>query len=252
MILKEFSLERKVAIIAGSRRRWVATLASYLAEAGADVALASDNKSEMEEAVRQVRKLGRQGMALPTDVTNYQQLEKTVATVISKLGKIDILVTINDLKFAKPLLGVTKGEWQRVIDNNLTSVFLCTKVVGKHMAERKEGKIVTIMSGLAERGLPNTAVYAACQGAMVQFTKSLALEWVGMNIRVNGIMVGWMFDDAGGTDEAMQDTLVRYIPLRRLGQPDDLGAALVYLASDASSYVIGATFGVDGGMLAHG
>jgi len=153
MILNEFSLEGKVAVVAGAGRDWLGALASYLAEAGADVVLADKNQKQMDDAAQEVQRRNRQAMAVPTDITNYQQIEEMAAKVISQWGKIDILVNNMDLQFAKPLLEVTDEEWNQVIATNLTAVFRCCKAVGKHMVERKEGRIITITSVLAERGL---------------------------------------------------------------------------------------------------
>ncbi len=252
MIPKEFSLEGKAAIVAGAGRSWLKTMASYLAEAGADIVLSSQDQKQMEEAAQEVKKWGRRTMAIPTDVTNCQQIEEMVATVISQWGKVDILVNSMDLQFAKPLLEVVEDEWHQVIATNLTAVFLCTKAVGRHMIESKRGKIVTISSVLAERGLPNSTAYCASKGGVGQFTKALALEWARQNIQVNAIGVGWASDEAHGEEAEPTDPLARYIPLRRLCRADDIGALLVYLASDASSYVTGQTYFVSGGVMAHG
>lgn len=251
MVPKEFNLEGRVAMIATTGRKWLGALASYLAEAGADVALASQERKEVEGAAEKVKHLGRQVMVLPMDVTNYQQVEDMVSKVVSQWGKIDILVNNFNLKFGKPLLEVTEKEWEKVISANLTPVFICTKAVGKHMLERKQGKVIIFTSGLAERGLPNSAVYCASQGGIIQFTRALALEWARQNIQVNAIGTGWMADEPLGVAEDVMNRLIRYIPLKRLGRPDDVANLLIYLASDASSYVSGQTFYVDGGVMAH-
>ena len=252
MIPKEFSLEGKVALVAGDGRGWLGELASYLAEAGADVALADMDQKQVEAAAQAVQKWGRRAMAIPTDVTSYQQLEEMAAKVISQWGKIDILVNNMDLQFAKPLLEVAEEEWQRVIVTNLSAVFLCTKAVGKHMVERKEGKVINISSVLAERGLSNSTAYCASKGGVGQFTKALALEWARQNVKVNAIGVGWVPEQAGGEQEGAKSPFERYITLRRFCQPEDIGALLVYLASDASSYETGQTYYVSGGVMAHG
>ena len=246
MIPKGFGLAGKVAVVAGGGRDWLASLASYLAEAGADVALAAQDEKQMAAATQEVKKRGRQALAIPTDVTSSQSLEAMVARVISQWGKIDILVNNMDLQFAKPLLEVAEEEWHRVITTNLTAVFLCTKAVGKHMMERKEGSVINISSILAERGLPNSTAYCASKGGVGQLTRALALEWARQNIRVNAIGVGWGSAAAGGESGG---SLERYISVRRFSQPEDIGALLVYLASDAASYVTGQTIVVDSGLL---
>ena len=252
MISKELNLGGKVAVIAGAGRSWLKTLASSLAEAGADVALASQDQKQMREAAQEVKKRGRRMVIIPTDVTKYRQVEEMAAKVVSQWNKIDILVNSMDLQFAKPLLEIAVAEWQEVIATNLTAVFLCTNAVAKYMMDRKEGKVITISSGLAERGLSNSAAYCASKGGVGQFTRALALEWARKNIRVNAIGVGWTSEEAEGEKGEAGDTLARYIPLRRLCRPDDIGALLVYLASDASSYVTGQTYFISGGAMAHG
>jgi NAD(P)-dependent dehydrogenase (short-subunit alcohol dehydrogenase family) len=252
MIPKEFSLSRKVAVIGGAGRSWLEELASYLAEAGADVVLYGQDDREMAAAAQAVRKMGRRAITVTTNVTSSREVEKMVATAVGQFGKIDILVNSFDLQFARPLVEVTVDEWNRVMATNLNAVFVSTKAVGKHMLERKEGKIITISSGLAERGLPNSTAYCASKGGVIQFTRALALEWARQNIRVNAIALGWMAEGAEAREGDWRNIFTRYIPVARLGRPDDLAAALVYLASDASSFVTGATLYVTGGLMAHG
>ena len=249
MIPNGFSLEGKVAVVAGAGRDWLGALASYLAEAGADVAVAAQDAEKMAAATREVEKQGCQALAIPTDVTSYQSIEEMVAKVIARWSKIDILVNNMDLQFAKPFLEVTEEEWQRVMAANLTPVFLCTKAVGKTMVERKKGSIITLSSVLAERGLRNGAAYCASKGGVGQLTRALALEWARENIRVNAIGVGWDSNLAGGgLEEGFSE---RYISVRRFCQPEDIGALLVFLASDAASYATGQTYYVSGGVMSH-
>ena len=251
MVDEPFSLEGRVAVITGGKQGWLETIALCLAEAGSDIAFAC-NEQDALAAVSQVEKLGRRVRVIPTDVTDYNQVEAMIDRVISQCGKIDILINSNELAFSKPLLEINEEEWRKVVDVNLNSVFLCTKAVGKYMVPRKKGTIVTFTSGLGERGLVNGTAYCASHGGVIQFTKALALEWARYNIRVNAIAVGWMAESLDTADVERNSLLARYIPLRRLCQPDDIGALLVYLASDASSFVTGQTYRVDGGVMAHG
>jgi NAD(P)-dependent dehydrogenase (short-subunit alcohol dehydrogenase family) len=252
MLPGEMSLKDRVAVVGGLGQSWQKEIASYLAEAGADVAVFGKDKDEMAAAVRAVEKLGRQAMAITADVTSTREVSNMVKTVLKKWQKIDILVNSFNLPFAKPLPEISTAEWTKVIEANLTPVFVSTQVVGKHMLERKQGKVVTITSGLAERGIPNGTAYCASKGAVVQFTRALALEWARSNVRVNAIALGWMEDSAETANPEWRDALVRYAPLKRLARPEDFAAALVYLASDASSFVTGSTFYITGGLMAHG
>lgn len=252
MVPKEISLVGKKAVVGGLGQSWQKEIASYLADAGADVAVFGKDKEEMQAAVKAVEALGRQAMTFTVDVTSPEEVATVVAEVVKNWQKIDILVNSFNLPFAKPLPEVSAAEWTKVIAANLTPVFVCSQAVGKHMLEKKGGKIITITSGLAERGVPNGTAYCASKGAVVQFTRALALEWARSNIHVNAIALGWMENSAETGKEEWHDMLVRYAPLKRLARPDDFAAALVYLASDASSFVTGSTFYITGGLMAHG
>jgi len=252
MVPKEFSLAGKKAVVGGLGQSWQKEIASYLADAGADVAVFGKNKEEMQAAMKSVEGLGRRAMTFTVDVTSPKEVASMVAEVVKNWQKIDILVNSFNLPFAKPLPEISTAEWAKVIEANLTPVFVCCQAVGKHMLEKKGGKIITITSGLAERGVPNGTAYCASKGAVVQFTRALALEWARSDIRVNAIALGWMENSAETGKEEWRHMLVRYAPLKRLARPDDFAAALVYLASDASSFVTGSTFYITGGLMAHG
>ena len=252
MVLEEFSLTGKVALIGGLGQSWQKEMAGYLAEAGAEVALFGKDEEQMSAGVKKAQELGKDAMAITTDVTSYRQVERMIQTVLQKWQKIDILVNSYNMPFAKPLVETDPEEWQKAMNTNSSPVFICTRAVGKYMLERNEGKVINIVSALAERGLPNGTAYCASKGAVVQFTRALALEWARNNVRVNAIALGWMADTAETSKKEWHDCIARLNPLKRLGQPDDLACALVYLASDASSFVTGSTFYLTGGLMAHG
>jgi len=252
MVLEEFSLTGKVALIGGLGQSWQKEMAGYLAEAGAEVALFGKDEEQMSAGVKKAQEMGKEAMAIAADVTSYRQVEKMVQTVLKKWQRIDILINSFNLPFAKPLVETDPEEWQKAMNANSSPVFLCTRAVGKYMLERNEGKVINIVSGLAERGVPNATAYCASKGAVVQFTRALALEWARDNVRVNAIALGWMADTAETSKKEWHDSITRLTALKRLGQPDDLACALVYLASDASSFVTGSTFYLTGGLMAHG
>jgi NAD(P)-dependent dehydrogenase (short-subunit alcohol dehydrogenase family) len=247
MILEEFKLEGNVAILTGYGQSWPKYLGLALAEAGATVVTAGSEQKQIESGIEEIRKLGRKAMAIPTDLTSAREIQNMIDQAVSQFGKIDILVNNLNLEFGKPFLEVTEGEWKRVIDTNLTAVFLCSKAVGKHMVEQRAGKIVNIVSGGAERGLPNGTAYCASMGGVVQLTRALALEWARKNVRVNAVGVGWMENSFAGKQE---DSVAHYIPMRRRGRPEDIAPLVVFLASNASSYLSGQVYFVDGGLMA--
>ncbi len=250
-IPQEWNLTGKVAIITADRRGWTPFLASALAEAGAGVAVAGSNKSDMADAIKAVESQGRKSLAVPTDVTSSAEIDSMLQKVVSEFGKVDILVNNARVEFAKPFADVTEAEWKTVMDFNVNSMFLCCHAIGKHMLEQGKGRIINISSGLAVRGLWNSVAACASQGAIHQLTSALALEWARSNIRVSAIGAGWLTTDEP-TEEDKRDPLVRYLPSRRKGHPTDLCGLLVYLASDADEFVTGQTIFIDGGALAHG
>ena len=246
----EWDLAGKTAIVTADRRGWTPFLAAAMAEAGADVAVAGSERSDMREAASAVEAQGRTALAIATDVTSAAEVEAMVARVASELGRVDILVNNARAEFGKPFTEVTEAEWQTLMDFNVKSMFLCCRAAGERMLAQGGGRIVNIGSGLAVRGLWNSVAACATQGAIHQLTMALALEWGKSNVRVNGIGAGWVTTEEQ-TEEAQKELLVRYLPLRRKGHPTDLCGLLVYLASDACDFVTGQTLFIDGGALAH-
>lgn len=247
MVLEEFKLDGKVAILTGCGQSWPRYLGLSLAEAGATVVIAGSDHKAIGSAIEEIRKQGRQAKAIPIDLTSAREIQGVIDQTISEFGKIDILVNNLNLEFGKPFLEMTEGEWKRVIDANLTAVFLYSKAAGKHMVEQGAGKIVNIVTGGAERGLPNSTAYCASMGGVVQLTRALALEWARKNVRVNAVGIGWMENSFGGTPD---DSVARYIPMRRRGRPEDIAPLVVFLASKASSFLNGQIYFVDGGLMA--
>ena len=246
----EWDLTGKAALITSDRRGWTPFLAAALAEAGADVAVAGSSRSDISDALDAVSAQGRRALRLETDLTSAEQINAAVQEAVSEFGGVDILVNNARVEFGKPFVDVTAMEWSAVMDFNVSSMFLCCQAAGRHMLEQGGGRIVNIGSGLAERGLVNSAVASAAQGAVRQLTASLALEWARHNIRVNAIGAGWVTTDPP-SEEGQGELLTRYIPSRRKGHPADLCGLLVYLVSDACDFVTGQMVYVDGGAMAH-
>jgi 2-deoxy-D-gluconate 3-dehydrogenase len=221
-----------------------------LAEAGADVAVAGSARSDVAAAVAAVEKHGRKSAAITTDLMDVASVASMAEKAGAELGGIDILVNGASAEFGKPFMDVSESEWQTLMDFNVKSMFLCSQAVGKTMLAQGSGRIVNIGSGLAVRGLGNSVAACAAQGAIHQFTSALALEWGRNDIRVNSIGAGWLTLDEPN-EESQKELLVRYLPSRRKGHPNDLATLLVYLASDACGFVTGQTIFIDGGALAH-
>jgi len=249
MVIDQFKLDGTVAIIAGCGKTWLEEIASAIAEVGADIIVAGPDLQRIERAAKAARHFSKESLSVLTDLCNAQEVQTLVDRIYSQFGRIDVLVNNFNLEFAKPFLDIMEEEWSHVIDTNLTSVFHCCKAVGKYMVEQKAGRIVNIVSGLGERGLPNGAVFCASMGGVIQLTKVLALEWARKNIRVNTIAIGWM---ENGNEGTMEDPVVKYIPVQRRGSAEDVIPLVIFLTSEASSYLSGNVYTVDGGLMARG
>jgi NAD(P)-dependent dehydrogenase (short-subunit alcohol dehydrogenase family) len=255
MAAEPFSLQGKTALVIGASNPLGRAAAVALAEAGADVGVATTTRSKREEVTanscaNEIWALNRKGFAQSIDAADENDVEAVVERAVSELGRLDILVNAPDLHFAKPIGDITLAEWRRVIDANLTSVFLSCRAAGREM-KQESGRIVNISSVLAERGMANGSAYCAAQAGVINMTRALALEWARSGVTVNGVGAGWI--DAGGflADETMRRQLERYLPYKRLAEPGEISGAVVYLASDAAAYLTGQVIWIEGGALSH-
>ncbi len=252
MIPEEWDLSGRRALITADRRGWTPHLAAALAEAGADVAVAGWRTEHVEQAAAAVEAQGRQTIQIVGDIARGEQAQGAVEQVTEAWGGLDILVNNAQAQFGKPFEDVTEDEWDRLMEYNVRSMFLLCQAAGRQMQRQGGGRIVNVISGLAERGLWNSVAYCTSQGAALQLTRALALEWPQKDIRVNAITAGWLSTEEISEEEANQDPLSRFIPLRRLGHPREVGPLLVYLASDACDFVTGQAIAIDSGAIAHG
>ncbi|RMF86127.1 MAG: glucose 1-dehydrogenase [Nitrospinota bacterium] len=252
MVWEELKLEGKVALVTGGGRGLGRSMALALAEAGADVVVAARTRDQIEQTAAEIKKLGKRGVAIPADVTVWEQVQSLVDQVVSMLGRIDILVNNAGQGLSKPLMETSAEEWTAVLQTNLTGMFYCCKAVGKYLLAQRSGKVINIASGLGERGLPNSTAFAASKGGVIQLTRCLALEWAPYQVQVNAIGPGWFPDSPGGQESRRYgERLERFIPLGRRGRPEDLQGVVVYLASSASDFMTGEVIFVDGGVLIH-
>ncbi len=256
MAVAPFSLEGKVAIVTGGDQGLGRAIGLALAEAGADVAVASASPGEaraVAEVAQAVRDQGRRALAFSLELSRSQEVEAMVGRVVAELGRVDVLVNGVEVALGKPFVDITDAEWSQVLAANVTAAFVCSRAAARPMLQQGKGRIINLVSGLSLRGMPNMAAYCASQGALVQLARALALEWARSGIRVNALGYGWVEGSPlTPQDETMRGSLVRYLPLRRLAQPEEVAVLAVYLASDASEYVTGQTLFADGGALAHG
>ncbi|MCH8894135.1 MAG: SDR family oxidoreductase [Chloroflexi bacterium] len=247
-VLPEYDLTGKTAILATSGGREAPFLGQALVEAGASV-FAVARTQTLLDAVLASLPPGSGGAVMDAGVPDsakgvMEQFDQTH-------DKVDILVNDPRSMYAKPLEEISAGEWDAVQTRNAKAPFLLSQQVLPRMAKAEYGRVVNMISELAERGMINGSAFAASQAAVLALTRSLAVEWSRFNIRINAIGTGLM-DTEGQSLEAQQEELaVRYTPLRRKGKPSDIGPLLVYLCSESCDYSTGQPIYIDGGLNAH-
>jgi 2-dehydro-3-deoxy-D-gluconate 5-dehydrogenase len=253
MSLEAFVLRDKAALVLGASNPLGHAIAVALAEAGAHVAAATTLPSQREEeaahaCIAETRGLGSKGFAQRIDTTSEEEVNALVQRVVAELKQLDILVNAHDFPFAKPLPEVNPGEWRRVLDVNLTSVYLACRAASGPLLSRGKGRIINVVSLLGERGMTNGSAYCAAQAGVLNLTRALSLEWARQGITVNAIGAGWTEGMGLIADDTLKQQLVRYLPHRRLAQPQEISGAAVYLASDAAGFVTGQVLWIDGGV----
>ncbi len=249
-------LTGQVAIITGARRGMGRTHALALSKAGAKIVVSDISEEDCEKVVEEIEKNGGEAMAVKCNVTKKREVDELIKKTVEKFGKVDILVNNAGICQFKPFLELTEEEWNKTIDINLKGYFLCAQAVAKEMAKQKRGVIVNITSvamGQQGVGFPNLAHYCASKGGIGGITEALAVELAPFNIRVNAIAPG-MIDtpmiESTKQDPKTMEAMLSRIPMHRAGKPEEVSNLVLFLASDASSYMTGSTVVIDGGWLA--
>jgi NAD(P)-dependent dehydrogenase (short-subunit alcohol dehydrogenase family) len=258
MELSQFSLDGKVALVTGGSRGIGEATALGFAKAGADVAVASRKLPDLERVANAVRDIGRRSLAVEVHAGRMDQLTGAVERVVDEFGTIDILVNNAGTSIAAPALDITERAWDAVMNLNLKGLFFLSQAAARVMKEKGGGKIINVSSIEGYKPAAATFVYAVSKAGVVMVTKCMAMQWARYNIRVNAIAPGYIetrllnamwYDLSGDELKATKEELARSIPEGRIGDPREIADAMIYLASDASSYVTGQTFLVDGGFL---
>ena len=253
-VLDRFRLDGKVALITGGGQGLGKTMATALAQVGADVALAGRRVAPCEETADGIVKAtGRRCIGVQADVTVAADVERMVAAVEAEFGHIDILVNNAGNNIRGSVEQLSESDWDSVLDTNLKGTFLCSRLVGPKMVKRGWGRVVNLGSILSVIALPGRAPYASAKAGVLNLSRVLALEWAGTGVTVNAICPGPFGTEMNRTllnDPVKFQEFVRNIPLGRWGEVDELAGVVVLLASDASSFMTGSSVFVDGGWTA--
>jgi 3-oxoacyl-[acyl-carrier protein] reductase len=246
---ERLKLEGKVALVTGAAQGIGKAVALLLARNGADIVVSDINPEKAEETANEIKSIGRNALAIQGNVANWNDVERMVETILEKFAKIDILVNNAGITRDKLILRMTEEDWDAVLDVNLKGTFHCTKAVVRHMAKQRSGKIVNIASVVGEMGNAGQANYSASKAGVIGLTKTVAREFAQRGININAIAPGYIqtpMTDA--LPEKAKEELKKLIPMERLGKPEDVAEAVLFLVSEESSYITGQVLNVNGGI----
>lgn len=248
----EISLDGKIALISGGSRGIGRATALSFAKAGADVVVTSRKLADLEKVASEVHSMGRQAQAIRVDVSNSQEIREAVGEVQRDWGRVDILVNNAGAHLVERFMQGKEEEWERILTVNLKSHIVFCRAVLDGMMERQYGKIINVASDAGRAGSTGQAVYGAAKGGMVSFTKTLAMEMARYGINVNCVSPGLinteMWNTVRDTNPKLAQAYEGLVPWKRLGEPEEVAAAILFLASDAAQYITGQTLSVNGGV----
>ena len=249
-----FDLSGKVAVVTGASSGMGWSTAIALANQGAKVVVAARRFDKLQALVAEIKSRGHEAVAVQMDVTKRAEVDAAVQTAVKEFGKLDILVNNAGVLDYSPFLDMKEESWDKVIDTNLKGYFYAAQAAGREMVKTKWGRIIniaSIASGGVGVGYPMLSHYASSKGGIIGLTESLAQELGPLGITVNAIGPGGVETEmtAGMTDDQRKGMFAR-LPIKRIGKPEEIAAAVVYFASEEAAYTTGATLYVDGGWLA--
>ena len=241
-------LSGKVALVTGASRGIGKAIALHLGELGAEVVVNySSSENQANEVVELIKNIGRKSYKIKFDVSNEDEVNNSIETIIKESGSIDILVNNAGITRDSLLMRMKSSQWDDVLNTNLKGVFLCTKYVSKFMLKKRSGKIINITSIVGLIGNPGQANYSAAKAGVIGFTKTCAKEFASRGVNVNAVAPG--FIETEMTESLNTDEILKLIPLNKIGQTDQIAELSGFLASSsASEYITGQTISIDGGM----
>jgi len=250
-----FKLDGKRALITGGSRGLGKEMALALAEAGADIVIVGRDESILKNTAKEIGALGHEVGTIQADISTPEEATKMAEKALSEYGRIDILINnVGGRRMDIPTEELPYDKWKWVLDLNLTSCFLCCKIIGKEMVKRKKGKVIntaSISGIISNKGIYGRS-YETAKAAVMAFTKALAADWAPYNINVNAIAPGYFLTDVNkrwfNEKPGYKESVNVQIPMGRPGDPKEIGPLAVYLASEASSYMTGSVIVIDGGV----
>ncbi|MFQ5872761.1 MAG: SDR family NAD(P)-dependent oxidoreductase [Dehalococcoidia bacterium] len=252
-MLEALDLSGKVAIVTGGGSGLGKEAAKILAKSGADLAVAGRRSAPIEETAAEIEALGRKALTIPTDVTDSSQVNRLVDRVVEEFGQIDILVNNAGISgaddYSKAVWEISDDDWRRGIDGDLTGTFYCSRAAGRHMVERSYGKIVNVSSGFGFGAMRGLIMYSVAKAGVIHLTRVLAMQWARNNINVNCIVPGLFAAKPEEMAKTREERAHKFIPVGYVASAIDLADLVLFLCTDASSYITGQNIMVDGGAL---
>lgn len=253
-VLDLFRLDNKVAVVTGGSKGLGYAMALALAQAGCDLVISSRTKNEIESAAQTIAsETGRKVVPIVANARSYEASQTIVSKALESFGKIDILINNVGMNNRKAIHEISVEEFEDLIDINLNSMFRMSKAVAETFMNQKSGRVINLSSMLDRITIPGRTGYSASKGGVLMFTKTLALEWAPLGIRVNALSPGPFATDMNQAlidDPERNKEFLQKLPVGRWGKPYEIGAAAVYLASPASDFMTGTTLYIDGGWTA--